>query len=70
MEMRAKKSNQFFEKLRYKISVEFMLKYYHGAAWEGNDRDVISDNFYCPNPFPRAMNHVSKYPGVWGRAPC
>ena len=37
---RAKILNQFFEKLRYKISASFMLKLYHGTAWEGNDMTV------------------------------
>ena len=38
---RAKILDHFFEKLRYKISVMFMLKFCHGTAWEGNGRDVI-----------------------------
>jgi hypothetical protein len=60
----------FFKKLRYKILSEFLLKLSHGTAVDGNDRDVIQGDLCCPKSLLGYLNHVFKYPGVWGRAPC
>lgn len=66
---RAKFLDHFFEKLRYKISVMFMLKYSHGTAWEGDDRDVILGSICCPDPFhPRYESRLQISRGL-GQSP-
>jgi len=45
-------SSEIAEKLRYKISINVMLKFSHRTAWEGDDCDVIVGNISCPNLYP------------------
>jgi len=42
-----------------------------GTGGDADGRDVIPGSSFvgCPNRLKQQLNHVNKYPGVWGRAP-